>query len=96
MGQLADFNINEVGGTAALIVSSIGGLLLICFKSRCTNVRLLWGCYDCQRSVADIEDSEDSKPPETPATTPAPTPAPTPTPTPIASSTVPSLSISNP
>ena len=93
MGELANFNINEVGGTAALIISSIGGLLLICFKSRCTNVKLCWGCYNCERSVADIEDSEDSaKPTETPATTPAPTP----TPTPIASSTVPSLSISNP
>ena len=93
MGNLADYNINEVAGSAALIISSIGGLLLICFKSRCTNVRLFWGCYDCQRSVADIEDSEDSaKPNETPATTPAPTP----TPTPIASSTVPSLSINNP
>ena len=92
MGQLADFNINEVGGTAALIVSSIGGLLLICFKSRCTNVRLLWGCYDCQRSVVDIEEGEDKKDGTTPGTTPAPTP----TPTPIASSTVPSLSINNP
>ena len=92
MGQLADFNINEVGGTAALIVSSIGGLLLICFKSRCTNVRLLWGCYDCQRSVSDIENSEDKKDGTTPGTTPAPTP----TPTPIASSTVPTLSINNP
>jgi len=81
-----------VGGTAALIVSSIGGLLLICFKSRCTNVRLLWGCYDCQRSVADIDDSEDKKDGTTPGTTPAPTP----TPTPIASSTVPTLSINNP
>jgi len=93
MGELANFNINEVGGTAALIISSIGGLLLICFKSRCTNVKLCWGCYNCERSVADIEDSEDSdKPTETPATTPAPTP----TPTPIASSTVPTLSINNP
>ena len=51
MGNLADYNINEVAGSAALIISSVGGLLLICFKSRCTNVRLLWGCYDCQRNV---------------------------------------------
>ena len=80
MGQLADFNINEVGGTAALIVSSIGGLLLICFKSRCTNVRLFWGCYDCQRSVADIEDSEASKPPEKILPTPNSTPTATSTP----------------
>tara|TARA_R110000824_G_scaffold9030_5_gene40813 strand:- start:1740 stop:2003 length:264 start_codon:yes stop_codon:yes gene_type:complete len=80
MGQLADFNINEVGGTAALIVSSIGGLLLICFKSRCTNVRLFWGCYDCQRSVADIEDGEASKPPEKILPTPNSTPTATSTP----------------
>ena len=29
MGNLADYNINEVAGSAALIISSVGGLLLI-------------------------------------------------------------------
>ena len=85
MGKLADYNVNEIAGCAALIISSIGGLLLICFKSRCTNVRLLWGCYDCQRSVGDIEEAEDSS--KSPTTTP--------TSTPTASSTVPSLQINN-
>tara|TARA_R100000951_G_C2580398_1_gene161741 strand:+ start:399 stop:665 length:267 start_codon:yes stop_codon:yes gene_type:complete len=88
MGNLADYNINEVAGCAALIISSIGGLLLICFKSRCTNVKLLWGCYDCQRAVPTLEEDESDKPTETPTATP--------TPTPMASSTVPSLSINNP
>tara|TARA_R110000824_G_scaffold134537_1_gene297533 strand:- start:796 stop:1074 length:279 start_codon:yes stop_codon:yes gene_type:complete len=92
MGNLADYNINEVAGSAALIISSIGGLLLICFKSRCTNVRLLWGCYDCQRTVADIE--EGKKDDESDKTTGTPTTTPTATPT--ASATVPSLSITNP
>lgn len=59
MGKLDDYSLDQVAGSAALIISSIGGLLLICFKSRCTNVRLLWGCYDCQRSVPD--ETEDNK-----------------------------------
>ena len=88
MGNLADYNINELAGSAALIISSIGGLLLICFKSRCTNVKLCWGCYDCERAVP-LEDKKDG-------TSPTTTPTTTPTPTPTASSTVPSLSITNP
>ena len=71
MGNLADYNINEVAGSAALIISSVGGLLLICFKSRCTNVRLLWGCYDCQRNVPEEDESkkkegDDTKTPDVP------------------------------
>lgn len=59
MGKLDDYSLDQVAGSLALIISSIGGLLLICFKSRCTNVRLLWGCYDCQRNVSD--ETEDDK-----------------------------------
>ena len=69
MGNLADYNINEVAGSAAL-----------------------WGCYDCQRTVADIE--EGKKDDESDKTTGTPTTTPTATPT--ASATVPSLSITNP
>ena len=71
MGNLADYNINEVAGSAALIISSVGGLLLICFKSRCISVRLLWGCYDCQRNVPEEDETkkkegDDPKTPEVP------------------------------
>ena len=37
MGQLADFNINEIAGSIALIMGSLGGLFLIIFKSRCSS-----------------------------------------------------------
>ena len=58
MGKLADYNINEIAGSIALILGSVGGLCLIMFKSRCENVSLFWGCYSCQRKVIEEEEPE--------------------------------------
>ena len=58
--SLADYNINEVAGSGALIISSIGGLLLICFKSRCSQISICYGLWSCNRVVLD-EDEEDDK-----------------------------------
>ena len=58
-GRLADFSIDQAAGAAALVLGSLGGLLLICFKSRCTQISVLWGCYTCTRVVNDDSDDDD-------------------------------------
>ena len=63
MGQLGDFGLDQMAGAIALVLGSLGGLLLICFSSRCTEVRVLWGCYSCARAVPAVQsDSEDEHP----------------------------------
>ena len=69
MGQLGDYTIDQLAGSAALVLGSLGGLLLICFKSRCTQISVLWGCYKCTRVVGDDSDGEeqgDTAPPPQP------------------------------
>ena len=58
MGKLDDYSLDQVAGALALVVSSLGGLLLIVFKSRCTNIRLCCGLWECQRAVPTMEDEE--------------------------------------
>ena len=72
MGQLADFNINEIAGSIALIMGSLGGLCLIIFKSRCSSVSLCWGFWSCNRVVKDDDPIE---PPVDPAIVPPVAPA---------------------
>ena len=60
MGQLADFNINEIAGSIALIMGSLGGLCLIIFKSRCSSVSLCWGFWSCNRVVKDDDPATDA------------------------------------
>ena len=55
MGQLGDFGLDQMAGAIALVLGSLGGLLLICFRSRCTEVSVLWGCYSCSRAVPVLE-----------------------------------------
>ena len=64
MGELGDFGLDQMAGAIALVLGSLGGLLLICFRSRCTEVRVLWGCYSCSRAVP--VESEDEEQPQQP------------------------------
>ena len=56
MTQLSDFSLDQLAGAVALGLSSVGGLMLILFKSKCTSVdySCCWGLfkYNCQRAVA--------------------------------------------
>lgn len=75
MGQMADYNINEIAGSLALVLGSIGGLCLIMFKSRCENISLLWGCYSCQRKVQEEQEAEgEAEEPIVPPVAPTPRP----------------------
>ena len=63
MTQLSDFSLDQLAGAVALGLSSVGGLMLILFKSKCTSVdySCCWGLfkYNCKRAVA--KDSEEEE-----------------------------------
>lgn len=61
MGNLDDFSLDQMAGASALIISSIGGLLLIVFKSRCKTISCCWGMWSCIREVNEEEDSDEEK-----------------------------------
>ena len=61
MGKLDDFSMDQVAGATALIVSSVGGLLLIIFKSRCRTISCCWGMWSCVREVPVEDESDDDK-----------------------------------
>ena len=70
MGKLDDYSLDQVAGALALVISSVGGLLLICFKSRCSQIRLCWGLWSCVRVIPDVDsDGEQEPQPEPEATT---------------------------
>ena len=62
MGKLDDYSLDQVAGATALVLGSLGGLLLICFKSRCSSISLCWGIWKCDRKVPEDSSEEDDKP----------------------------------
>lgn len=63
-GRLQDFTIDQLAGATALVLGSIGGLLMIIWKSRCA-CRVRVGCsdscyiFDCERAPPpDDQDSD--------------------------------------
>ena len=73
--QLENFTIDQFAGALALTLGSIGGLLMIVWKSRChCKFNLCWLCQ-CERKPPP--DGDDSDAEETPQDTTAPTAAPT-------------------
>ena len=74
-GELQDFTIDQLAGATALVLGSIGGLLMIIWKSRCAcRVRLGLSdkCYifDCERKPPDPNEvgssDEDTQTPNKP------------------------------
>jgi len=66
-GRLQDFTIDQLAGATALVLGSVGGLLMIIWKSRCA-CRMRVGCsdkcyiFDCERKPPpEDSDDEDSK-----------------------------------
>tara|TARA_R110000803_G_scaffold97627_1_gene165733 strand:+ start:1919 stop:2167 length:249 start_codon:yes stop_codon:yes gene_type:complete len=59
MGKLDDYSLDQVAGATALVLGSLGGLLLICFKSRCSSISLCWGIWKCDRNVPSDSSEED-------------------------------------
>jgi hypothetical protein len=63
-GRLQDFTIDQLAGATALVLGSVGGLLMIIWKSRCA-CRMRIGCsdkcyiFDCSREPPPIEEESD-------------------------------------
>ena len=67
MTQLSDFSLDQLTGAVALGLSSVGGLTLILFKSKCTSVTYscCWGLfkYSCARVVTCHQRQRQAPPP---------------------------------
>ena len=66
MGELGNFTIDQVAGASALVLGSIGGLLMIIFKSRCETISFCWGMWSCKRSVPPEDSDEEAVMPSNP------------------------------
>jgi len=82
-GRLQDFTIDQLAGASALILASVGGLLLTIWKSRCA-CRMRIGCsdkcyvFDCAREPPpdDSSDEEGADKKKKPEPKPEPEPEP--------------------
>lgn len=58
IGKLQDFTIDQFAGSLALVLGSIGGLLMIVWKSRChCKFNLCYVCQ-CERKPPATEESD--------------------------------------
>ena len=59
-GILQQFNINELAGATAIMLTGISGILVIIFKSRCyCRLNLCYLCF-CERKPPPDKNTEDS------------------------------------
>ena len=77
-GQLQDFTIDQFAGALALTLGSVGGLLMIIWKSRCMCKMNCCYLFQCERRPPqeDEKDSDEEQPAPAAAADDAPAPAP--------------------
>jgi|TARA_R110000824_G_scaffold154124_1_gene326055 hypothetical protein len=61
IGKMEDFTIDQFAGSMALILGSIGGLLMIIWKSRCACKVNCCGLFRCERSPPPDEGASDGE-----------------------------------
>ena len=61
IGKMEDFTIDQFAGSMALILGSIGGLLMIIWKSRCACKINCCGLFRCERSPPQDEGASDGE-----------------------------------
>ena len=62
MGKLADFSLDQLAGAAALILSSVGALMLVMFKSQCLKVNCCYGMIKCVRQPPNLSEEPEPEP----------------------------------
>ena len=55
-----DWTANDYSNIVTIGAAAVGSVLLIVFKSRCTDISICWGLWSCKRKVQ--EDEEDPEP----------------------------------
>lgn len=64
IGKMEDFTIDQFAGSLALILGSIGGLLMIIWKSRCEcdmNCCYIWRCHRAPPKEGEEQGSDDEE-----------------------------------
>ena len=58
---LTDMAPNDLANLLTVGSAAVGSILLICFKSKCTNISLCFGLWACDRNVSDESDEENQR-----------------------------------
>ena len=53
------WNANDYSNLITISSAAVASVLLVLFKSRCSNISLCWGLWSCARSVKDESDDEE-------------------------------------
>ena len=58
---------NDYSNIATVGAAALCSILMVLFKSRCSEISLFWGLWKCNRNVPENEsDEEDANPPQPP------------------------------
>ena len=60
--MLESFAIFELASAVALMMGACGGVVRVIQQSRCSNIRLCGGCFECQRVPPAGDDGEGESP----------------------------------
>ena len=73
----SEWNANDYSNIITISSAAIASVLLVIFKSKCSNISICFGLLKCDRKVGDDDDLE-LDPVPNPPPTPLPPPAPPP------------------
>jgi hypothetical protein len=59
-----EWTANDWSNIVTISAAALASVLLVVFKSRCTQIRLCYGCWSCTRHVQNGSDDDEAPAPE--------------------------------
>ena len=66
MTESYTWSANDFSNLVTISSAAVASVLLVLFKSRCSNISLCWGLWSCARVVKNDTDEEDEPPDDEP------------------------------
>jgi len=66
MTESYTWSANDFSNLVTISSAAVASVLLVLFKSRCSNISLCWGLWSCARVVKNDTDEEDGPPDDEP------------------------------
>ena len=64
MTESYTWSANDYSNLVTISSAAVASVLLVLFKSRCSNISLCWGLWSCAREVKEESDDDEQPPAE--------------------------------
>ena len=57
-----EWNAGDISNIVTISAAALASVLMVLFKSRCSEISVFWGLWKCNRTIQEAEDEDEDEP----------------------------------